>query len=269
MDKNRELVLIKLGGSLITDKSKPFTAKEGIIKRLGKEIYEARKLYRGDLIIGHGSGSFGHTVAAKYQTQDGIVNKKSIKGLPLVADAAIEINRIVIKNFLKVGLPVVSFAPASFIYSDNKKTKKVFIEPIIKSLELGFIPVIYGDIIFDESRGFCIYSGEMSLNLLAINLKKNYKKLKIIYCGDTDGVYDGRGRTIPKITPDNFAGYKKGITGSKAVDVTGGMLHKVKESLKVAGKYGIETTIINGNKKNNLKKAISNVDSKGTRITKS
>jgi isopentenyl phosphate kinase len=258
-----KLIFIKLGGSVITDKSRPFTAREKEIKRLGKEILEARRVFVGNIIVGHGSGSFGHSVAAKYKTQEGFKGKGSVKGLSLVSDAAVQINRIVISNLLKVGLPVVSFSPVSFIYSKEKREEGILMEPISQALKLGIVPVVYGDIIFHEKKGFCIYSAEKILNLLVEKFKDRYKSVKIIFCGDTDGVYDEKGVTISKITPENFRDYKKDILGSKKTDVTGGMLHKVEESLKIAKGLGIETMIVNGTKKGNLYNAVLNKEVKG------
>jgi isopentenyl phosphate kinase len=254
----KSLILIKLGGSIITDKSKPFYAREEVIRRLAREIEEAQVKLPIDtkIIIGHGSGSFGHTVAAKYQTQKGLINKDSVKGLSLVADAAIKINRIVVKNFLREGLPVFSFAPASFILSDNFKEKEVFLQPLIESLERGLLPVIYGDVVLDIKSGCAIFSSEKTLDLIAQNLSKKFRQIKVIYCGDTDGVYDNYGKTIPQITPQNYQEVKKWIGASGKTDVTGGMLHKVEESLSLAKKFKIESLILSGNKAGNLKKSI-------------
>lgn len=261
-----KLILIKLGGSVITDKSKPFVARLGVIKRLVGEIKQAVKIYKGKILIGHGSGSFGHTVAAKYKTQEGIVNKDSIKGFSLTADAAVKINRIVVNECLLLGLSVVSFSPLSFIYSKDTKPLVVLTSQIKKALEIGLIPVIYGDVIMDETTGFCIYSGEKTLDLLASELSKYYKVDKIIMVGDTDGVWDKKGKTIVKITPRNFSGIKKSLSGSRAVDVTGGMLHKVEESLNLA-KKNISTVVINGKGKGNLMKAIVGKGVVSTKVT--
>jgi len=261
----KELILIKLGGSLITDKNKPFTARGKVILRLGREIKETKKKFPGKIIIGHGSGSFGHTVAAKYKTQDGIVNEKSIEGLSLVADVAIQINRIVIKNFLKVGLPAFSLAPASFLIAKNQRLEESFLKPLRHLLKIGLIPVIYGDVILDKKKGCCIFSAEKTLDIIADNLRKEFNILRIIHCGDTNGVYDQTGETIPVITQDSFKKLRKIIGGSTATDVTGGMLHKVKESLKIA-RFGIESLIISGKTPGNLEKAILGEKVKGTLI---
>lgn len=260
-----DLILIKLGGSLITDKKKPFTAKEEVIRRLAREIKRGLKNFSGKIIIGHGSGSFGHTVAAKYQTQNGFINKRSRQGLALVADAAIQINRIVIKNFLKVGLPVFSLAPASFLLAENQKPKKIFLESILEVLEKGLIPVIYGDVILDQKMGCCIFSAEKTLNILAKALNRQYRILRIIHCGDTKGVYDRQGKTIPLLTRQSFGQFQKVIGGSGATDVTGGMFHKVKESLAIAG-LGISSLIISGKEHENLYRVILGQKVKGTLI---
>lgn len=236
----KDLILVKLGGSVITDKSKSYTARIFEIKKLAKKIKNFKNK-NTDLIIGHGAGSFAHVPAAKYQIQKGLINKDSVWGLSLTADAAIQINRIVISEFLKLKIPVISFAPLSFNYGKN-----ILIKHIEKALKIGNIPVIYGDVIMNEKQGFEIYSGEKTLDILASKLSKKYKKIKIIYYTDTNGVYDDKGNTIPLITPNNFKGIKKYLQGSSNTDVTGGMIHKVEESLKLVQKLDAEVYIMNG-----------------------
>jgi isopentenyl phosphate kinase len=261
-----KLLLVKLGGSLITNKGKDFCARPRVISRLGKEIKLAKKNFPGKIIIAHGSGSFGHSVAAKFEIKDGFVNNKSLVGLPLVADAAIQINRIVMEQFLKLKLPVVSFAPASMVFSSNKKLRQINSKILYKALEIGMLPVLYGDVVFDEKQGFCIYSSEMMLSILAKEAQPNFSDIKIIYCGNTDGIYDSSGKTIPQITPRSFRKLKRFITGSDQTDVTGGMLHKAEESLVLA-KKGVETNIVNGNRVGELKKAILGKKTLGTMMS--
>ncbi|MBU0569727.1 isopentenyl phosphate kinase family protein, partial [Patescibacteria group bacterium] len=252
----KKLILIKLGGSVITDKSKAYCAKEKVITRLGKEIFEAQKKYEGKLIIGHGQGSFAHIPASKYQTHLGLINKESVKGAVVTSNMAIEPNRIVMSSFIKVGLLVKTFSPASFILAKDKKLQKLFLEPILNALQTGLIPVMYGDVIEDVKKGFCIFSTDKIFRMLINSLSRDYKIEKIIFCSDTDGVYDSNGKTIARITPSWFKKNIGMIGGSKSTDVTGGMLHKVEECLKMAEKYGVQSLIINGNVDGNLKKAI-------------
>lgn len=261
----REIILIKLGGSLITDKNKVRTARLEIIKRLTGEIKTAwNKGTR--FLISHGSGSFGHVSAAKYGTAEGIFKKEDIYGLAVVQQDAIAINRIVNEIFLAEGLPVLSFVPSSFSLTKNKNLEAIFVGPIIEALKINALPIVFGDVILDKKRGCCIFSGEKTLDNLIEPLKKaGFKIQKVIQCGDTDGVYDEQGKTISKITPKSFKKLKKAVGESGSTDVTGGMIHKIEESLKMA-KKGVSTQIIDGIKKRNLLKAILGDWTTGTKI---
>lgn len=264
MDK---LILIKLGGSLITNKGRPFSAHKDVIRRLGQEVRSAKKTIKDKIVIGHGSGSFGHTLAKKYQTQRGILGSSGgILGLTLVKNAAASLNGIVTEIFLDVGLPVFPFSPSNFIVSQDQKGKVVFLDPITEALKRKVIPLVYGDIIFDTHRGYCIFSTEKVLGAMVEGLSKKYEIKKVIYCGNTDGVYDHKGNTIPIITRRSFKKFEKDISGSDAPDVTGGMVHKVEESLKMAIKFKLETIIINGEIQGRLKKALLGEEVPSTRI---
>lgn len=262
----KKLVLIKLGGSLITNKSKPYTPRARIISRLAKEIKKACILGH-KVIVSHGSGSFGHTLASEYKTADGIKGQKDIYGLCLVQRDAIAINRVLNEIFLKNKINCLSFVPSSFSFAKNKKLKGIFVEPIVAALKINVVPIVFGDIILDEQIGCCIFSGETTLNNLSAQLVNHgFKIEKLIQCGTTDGVYDSKGKTISRITSKNFEKFKTAVFGAAETDVTGGMLHKVEESLKMA-KLGIDVYIINGRRKNNLYKAIVSCPEMGTLIS--
>ncbi|MGI5826180.1 MAG: isopentenyl phosphate kinase [Patescibacteria group bacterium] len=260
-----KLTLIKLGGSVITDKTKFYTPRPETIKNLAHEIRLAwNKGYR--FVIAHGSGSFGHTSAAKYRTAEGLKNEESVYGLAIVQQDAITINRIVNKIFLKEELPVLSFVPSSFSFSRSKKLRQIFTWPIIEALKINALPLVFGDIILDDKIGCCIFSGEKTLDNLLCPLKKaGFEIDRVIQAGSTNGVYDSEGQTIPKITLKGFSQIKKMIQTTKTIDVTGGMLHKIEESLVMA-EQGIESLIINGEVKGNLFKAIQGKNPSGTLI---
>ena len=252
------LILIKIGGSIITHKNIPRQADIDQIKKLGLQLYKAQRLGY-PMIISHGSGSFGHVSASLYQTANGIKNKKQLFGLSVVQQDAFQINRIVNQLFLKIGLKVLSFPPSSFCLATNKKLKSIYIEPIVYALKNSSIPLIFGDIIIDSINGCCIFSGETSLDhILKKLLQKKAKIDKVIQVGDTDGVYDLNGQTIRNITPKNIKSYLPVFHQNKhQFDVTGGMLHKVQASLEMA-KTGVNVFIINGRQENSLIDTITN-----------
>lgn len=262
----KPIILIKIGGSLITDKKKPNSLKIKNLRLICQGIKRTQNCGR-HLIIAHGQGSFAHIPAAKYRTKEGILNKKSYKGIAKVSDTAAILNRIVIKEMLKVGINVVSISPSSIMVAKNFRPKKIFLESIVQLTKNNLIPVLYGDQIMDESRGCTIFSAETVLGFVASGLRnKGYKIEKIIHCSQTDGVYDKMGKTIRIINTKNFSKYKNDLKKSNAVDVTGGMIHKVKETLKLA-KKGIPGFIINGSIKGNLLNTINKNHFLGTKIS--
>lgn len=262
----KKLILVKPGGSLITDKTRPFTEDLPTIKRLAREIHRAKKTSRKLFIVGHGGGSFPHVPATKYKTAEGIINNESYRGIAIVQDTAARFNRMIINELLKAGENAFGLHPSSFTISQNGEIKKSFLEPILKLLEFKMLPVIYGDVGLDLKKGCCILSSEKILNHLAINLKeRGYLVERIILAGITDGVYDSKGKTIKVLTPKKFRKLRQEIGASDGIDVTGGMIHKVGEAVKLA-EEGIETLIINGKVTGNLEKAILGREVKGTII---
>jgi isopentenyl phosphate kinase len=257
--KTKKLFLVKLGGSIITDKNKEYFARMDLIKKLAKEIYKSK----AQLVIAHGSGSFAHTSATKYGGKKGY---KNLLGVATVARDAMEINRIVMDELIKAKIPAVSFRPMSMILTNAGKIKFENFQILENALAQGLVPVVYGDVLWDQSWKSTIFSGEHTLNLIGIYLStKGYVIKKIIQVGQTDGVYDDKNNIISEINSKNWNHIKEYIFNSKAKDVTGGIMHKIEDALIMA-KMGIKTILINGNRRNDLLNALEDKNVKGTVI---
>lgn len=179
-----------------------------------------------------------------------------------------KLNLAILEKLLAEGVPSFSLPPASFLISKNQKRKKIFIEPLICCLEREIVGIVFGDIIFDMAIDSVIFSTEKIFRELTKELlRRGYSVDQIIYCSDVDGIYDEKGKVIEKINQENFPEIKKKIIWSvKKFDVTGGILHKIKESLKIAEEFGISSFIFNANKNNNLVKLFEGKTVVGTRI---
>ena len=259
------VVLIKLGGSLITNKSKPFSERRDVIVDLVGQVKDAWKEGEKLIVVGHGGGSYPHVPAEKYRTIEGKVNGQSVYGAAMVEDAAAQLNRIVVGEFLKQKLPAVSLNPSSCLTLENREVKAYFSDSLRSMLDLKMIPVIYGDTVFDSRQGFTIWSTEQLLGLLAEKLlNSEFAVEKIIHCGETDGfLVDGE--VLSEITKKNFKEVKKSVHATEGFDVTGGMLHKIEEALATAEK-GVDSYIVGGNHGGNLYRAIVGGDFIGTKI---
>ncbi len=259
---NKDLIFIKLGGAAITHKSKPGKVNFSVLKRVSKEISGFYDDYK--LLIGHGGGSFPHAVASKYDLSNGI-ETCGVRGFTEIQASAHALNNIVLEEFLKKKIPAISIQPSACTIMDNGKVKKMYYEPIETLLNNGIVPIIYGDIIPDRSKGCSIASTEMLFSYLARKLKPS----KIIIGTDVDGVFTedpkkGNGELIELIDKNNIQNILKNIKPTISNDVTGGMYHKVKELYKLS-KLDIEIDIINLLKKDYLKETVKE-KRLGTRI---
>lgn len=267
-DSMKNLIMVKLGGSILTDKTRPFTANMQTIRRMAKEIHEARKKNRNlRLLIGHGGGSFPHVPAKEYKVKEGIKSERTLRGISLVQDAASRLNRIVVNALIEAGENPVSVQPSASAIMKNGKILNWYIEPMREMLKHNLLPVFYGDVVIDADKGCTIASTEILINYLV----KPFKPKRLIIAGDVEGVYtadphkDARAKLIPLITPKNFKEIQKYLGGAAGIDVTGGMEHKIEELLKLA-KQGFESEIVNAGKPGYLKNALLGKRGQGTII---
>ncbi|NNJ10491.1 isopentenyl phosphate kinase family protein [Chloroflexales bacterium ZM16-3] len=222
---------IKLGGSVITDKSGREAADLPLITRLAHEIAQARAARPNlRLIIGHGSGSFGHHYAAKYGVHRGLAADADWMGFALTAGAALRLNRIVVDALLAANIPAVEIQPSAALRSGGSQVIAWDTASVGVALSHSLIPVIHGDVAFDSQQGSAIISTEQLLAHLA--LATDLRPSRIILVGE-DAVYtadprvDLHAERIPLITADNIDAVLHGASGSHAVDVTGGMRSKL------------------------------------------
>lgn len=264
----KTLVLIKLGGSLITDKSKPYTVRKDVITKLVQEIKETlQKRPELHLIIGNGAGSFGHQSAKKYDTKNGFTDETGKFGCCVVQNDVAKLNRIIVDEFIKQKLPAIGFQPSAVLIAKNKKPHYENFFVLKHFVDKGIIPVVYGDIILDQITGSTIFSTDKIIDLIAIEFKQTYKYEieSILSVGNYDGVVDNKKQVIPLITSRNFSRMKKYFFENGVVDVTGGMEAKVRELLAIA-KNGCKSIIMNGATQNNLLNALLGEKVKGTVI---
>jgi len=261
------LIFLKLGGSLITNKDIPFSARKETLKRLGFEIARSIDMFpKLELLIGHGSGSFGHSAAAQFGTRAGIRSVEDWLGFQKVWLAAHQLNQIVINEFLDIGLPIISLPVSSSLVSKNSKVYKWNTYSIISSLENHLLPIVFGDVVIDRELGATIFSTEELFSYLVTILHPN----RILLAGKENGVYSDYPHNqdlIPLITPDSYPSISNKIDASASIDVTGGMASKVRNMLNlITIEKNLTIDIFSGEGENNLYKIISG-EKFGTRLS--
>jgi len=280
----QELVFLKLGGSLITDKTQPYTVRQVKLVDLAAQI--ARSLQtRPDLqlVLGHGSGSFGHTAAKEYGTREGVPapqtpsqpppfsskigEEQYWKGFAEVWYQASTLNRHVIQALREAGVPAMTFSPAASVWSENGEVAAWDLSKIKAALENCIIPVVHGDVIFDRARGGTILSTEDLFGYLARELRPK----RILLAGLEEAVwadFPARRHRVEVLTRESFEQISAGIGASKGADVTGGMGTKVQQMLTLVEQIpGLQASIFSGEGEGNLEMALKG-EHIGTLVTK-
>jgi isopentenyl phosphate kinase len=277
----KELIFLKLGGSLITDKTQPYTPKLDVIEDVALQISTALRTHPDlRLVLGHGSGSFGHVAATEYHTRDGYVARPPQlpgqerdtaaegywKGFAEVWYQAASLNRFVMKALNKVKLPTIALPPSANVIASDGKVSIWETSPISMALGAGLVPVIYGDVTFDEVRGGTILSTEDLFGHLARALNPEV----ILLAGLESAVWEdfpARTRKVKTITPGTFSQVAENIAKAAGADVTGGMKSKVTQMLDLVQQNPmLKIQIFSGAEPGNIVRALSD-ETLGTWIT--
>ncbi len=242
------MLLIKLGGSIITNKKKPLSAKRKTIDNI---VSSFRKINE-DFVVVHGGGSYGHYWSLKYDMHTK-PKKYDLKGVSIVKKSMIELNTIILDSFLKNKLNPYCLPPTDFVMGNKPINKKIL--EIKKIANSSLIPITYGDALWYGNKKSYILSGDKIMSLLARVLRP---RLSIFVLND-DGLYsDMKTKKLIYNFKDEKIFIKKTL-----MDVTGGMTRKVAEASKIS-KMGLKVFFVNGNKPERIVNAINRKKFEGT-----
>lgn len=234
------MILIKLGGSVITDKSQYRSFNQEQTSRLCKEIAASGK---GVMIV-HGAGSFGHVIAKQYSLKDGLQDFRQVPAVAQVQYDVRDLSQKVVVELMKVGIPAVSVPPGSCFVMDNGRLIADNDEAVKRLAHLGVMPILFGDVVADRSKGFGICSGDQAMEVLA----RIFKPEKVVFVSDVDGIFTAD----PKKNPDAKLIEKADRrtldhldSELSVADVTGGIRGKIEEMLNMCGDSG-ECILVNG-----------------------
>jgi isopentenyl phosphate kinase len=247
MPDKPSIQFIKFGGSLITEKDRAHTPRPAALSRLANEIAAAVSDQQGlKLVLGNGAGSYGHIPAKKYGTRQGVHTSQEWRGFTEVWREAAALNSLVTDALQEVGLPALAIHPSAAVIARDGEVISWDLAPLLAALDAGLLPVVHGDVIFDQVRGGTILSTEDLFEYLAMHLIPR----RILLAGLEEGVwadYPTCTQLIQEITPENVNEILPVLGGSIAIDVTGGMASKVLQSIALIQRIpGLEVFIFSG-----------------------
>ena len=246
--------ILKIGGSVLTEKTDTPTPIPSAIERCAEEIASCHPSADNRLILIHGAGSFGHPQAKRHDSREGFTNF----GIIEIHRSVKSLNELVIKALIENGVPAAPLHPFGCTVAENGRIAEMETAPIALMLARGIVPVLHGDVVMDRTLGASIISGDQIAPYLAVQFGAS----RIGFGTAVDGVI-ADGVTVPHITPETFESVRSHIHGSEGTDVTGGMLGKVRELLKI----DIDSYIFNASKPDMVARFLSG-EELGTRITR-
>jgi isopentenyl phosphate kinase len=216
-------IVLKLGGSVVTEKDAPETVDDAALSQAADDIAETDE----ELVVVHGGGSFGHHHAAEYgvSTTAGTTNPA---GVSAIHGAMKRLNDAVVTALTEKGVAAVPVHPFSAASRDADGTLDLPTNQVRTLLAEGFVPVLHGDVVAHRSEGATVLSGDE----LVVELAPAVEADRVGVCSTVPGVLDDDGTVIDRITA--FDEVASALGGSDATDVSGGMVGKVKALLSLA-----------------------------------
>ena len=244
------MIVLKLGGSVVTDKDRPETvdrdALEGASETIGAALERGGYSETGSeadhetevagLVVVHGGGSFGHHHASEHGV-DTTNGSRDVRAVRDVHGAMKRLNDAVVGALVERGVPAVPVHPFSVGSRSAEGALALPLDGIETMLGEGFVPVLHGDLIVHADRGVTVVSGDELVAELATGLDAD----RIGLCSTVPGVLDGSGAVIDRISA--YETVENALGGSESTDVTGGMAAKVRALLDLesaASIFGLE-----------------------------
>lgn len=242
------MILIKLGGSIITNKEKPLSPRIKTIDNIAKQLKKIPEPF----VIVHGGGSFGHYWSVKYDMHTKPARYDS-HGVSIVKNSMIELNKIILDSLTKNKLNPYCLPPTDFMSGNKPIPSKV--REIKKIAESNLIPVTFGDALWYGQKKSYILSGDKIMSILAKALRPRLS----IFVLNVDGLYSDLStkRLIYDMKDDQVS------IQDIPMDVTGGMTRKVEEATRIS-KMNLKVFFANGNKPERIINAIQKNRFEGT-----
>lgn len=218
-----ETVILKLGGSVITDKSGECAIDHARLHEVAEDLAARRA---SALVLVHGAGSCGHPEARRYRINDGLT-RENVPGIYRTHAAVSNLNAAVVGALRDAGVEAIGIHPFDLALAENGRLVSFETRHIAEMTEHGIVPVLHGDVVMDRLKGSCIVSGDQLVTRLAVALASR----RVGLATDVPGVLEN-GAVIPYIDRSRAASLS--IGGSARTDVTGGMQGKIAELLALA-----------------------------------
>ncbi len=250
---DRPLVVVKLGGSVLTRKREVESARPKVLGRLAREI---ASVPRAPVILLHGAGSFGHPGAQRFglarAPERSATPGERARGAAIVATEVRRLHLMVLKELVRAGAAPASVPVATHARNRDGELVDLDAGPFSEALAAGRLPVSFGDVVPDDAWGASIVSADT----IALALVKALPVGRVVFVSDVPGILEGppgpRRSVVREVTEATVEALRP---TRGAPDVTGGIRGKVMAMRAIAG-AGADAVLISGLKDGELPRAI-------------
>lgn len=246
------MILIKLGGSVITDKSTPLSFSQDAVHKMGEAISVLSE--SEPVILIHGGGSFGHYYSVQYDMHTE-PKQYSLDGFSIVRNSMVRLNSLILDVLARCNLRPYCCPPSVLVHSndapydsdhmtDKYNTIPERVQEVQTIAESGMCPVLYGDAMWYGGRMSYILSGDVIMAMLSAILRPRLA----VFAMDVDGLYESMKskKIIQKVDAQRLVNFDP-TNNTQRNDVTGGMVRKVRVATEICSN-GIDVFFVNGNK---------------------
>ncbi|HEY0479792.1 MAG TPA: hypothetical protein VGD37_19870 [Kofleriaceae bacterium] len=231
--------MIKVGGSLITDRRQYRTARHRAIDHFARVIVAWRARRRSDVLIILGGGAFGHNVVHRHGLDSGGAHRCSGEVFELTA-ALYELKVLFARAMQRHGGAAIPLQESGLFASQNGTPELINPGPIEACLAGGYVPLLTGGLMVAPGGGFHAIGSDR----MALPIADAFALRRVAVITDRPGVMRGD-RVIRRVTAARFDRVLAEISAPTKLDVTGGMRAKFAAAVELA-RRGVETVIAGG-----------------------
>ncbi|HID80572.1 MAG TPA: isopentenyl phosphate kinase family protein [Ignisphaera sp.] len=250
------VVVVKIGGALITDKQRPFRIRYEVLRRLAKELAQAYRECCREMVLIHGGGSYGHYVVHEYGS------RLEGDGFYVTIMFMRELNRVFVEHLHAVNVPAVPVDTHAIALKKGDRLQ-LFLDTITYMLKKGYVPVLYGDVVVGD-RVYVLSGDE-----IAWFLARELQAKRLVFVTEVLGVFD-KSPEVPGAKLINEVRLvdvvKLDMHSAKGIDVTGGMATKLRLGLVYRPHRACEVAIIGGTIPENVYRTLCGHHIVGTRV---
>jgi len=266
-----DILVLKLGGSLLTDKSTPYKLRDDVLDKVATEIKECIDLgLIKSLVIVHGVGSFGHPPVLQYNLHKGFKDKSQLISMSKTQQVVNKLRKTIASKFIDKGIPINLMHASSMVVGNKMVISDHAFESLKGFLSLGMVPLIGGDMMYDNSMGFSVCSGDQ----IAVLLSRVLNAERLMFATDVPGVYDQdpqlgkKAQLLKELNINDLDNVLKKLDKSREIDASGRMRGKLLSLVSATDqiKKGLKVAIFSMIEKDTLKKHLKGEKVELTRI---